>query len=293
MPDAVTLLQELGFSEYEARAYQALLQHSPVTGYELAKDSGIPRPNIYPVLQKLEARGAATRIATDDTVRYVPVPPEEFLKRIDDHFQSTLDATAPVLKTLAQPREADYILNIQGYSNLLAHARSLIHNAKAGLLIALWPDEARALTDDLAQAETRDCKITTLCLAACPQECGGCRGQIFYNKVVDTVDTRWLLLVPDSEEVLVGEIPANHVQTNHEVSVVRTRQRLLVEMTSWFIQHAIALGVLLLEAGEFLESKLAPETRALLTEMDARGKSGWLAYVHQLLSPAGDSPDQA
>ena len=55
MPDAVTLLQELGFSEYEACAYQALLQQNPVTGYELAKVSGIPRPNIYPILQKLEA----------------------------------------------------------------------------------------------------------------------------------------------------------------------------------------------------------------------------------------------
>ena len=32
MADAIALLQELGFSEYEARAYQALLQHNPVTG---------------------------------------------------------------------------------------------------------------------------------------------------------------------------------------------------------------------------------------------------------------------
>jgi sugar-specific transcriptional regulator TrmB len=40
------------------------------------------------VLQKLEARGAALRIAGDETVRYSPVAPEEFLQRIDDQFQT-------------------------------------------------------------------------------------------------------------------------------------------------------------------------------------------------------------
>ncbi len=60
MTDTITLLQDLGFTEKEARAYRALLQHDPVSGYELAKVSGILRPNIYPVLQKLEARGVST-----------------------------------------------------------------------------------------------------------------------------------------------------------------------------------------------------------------------------------------
>jgi sugar-specific transcriptional regulator TrmB len=290
MPDAVTLLQELGFSEYEARAYQGLLQHNPATGYELAKASGIPRPNIYPVLQKLEARGAAIRIVGEDeeAVRYAPVPPDEFLKRIDDHFQSTLDIAGPLLQTLARPRQTDYIWNTQGYANLLAHARTLISSTKSKLLIALWPNEALALADELAQAEAHDVQVTTLCLASCVHECGGCRGQIFRNKVVETAEARWLLLVPDSQEVLVGAIPAHD-----EISVVRTRQRLLVEMTSWFIQHAIALGVLLREAGEYLEGHLTPDTRTLLAEADPRNLGDWLAYIHQLLRSTGDSSGSA
>ena len=43
MTDVVELLQQLNFSEYEARAYIALLQHNPLNGYALAKESGIPR----------------------------------------------------------------------------------------------------------------------------------------------------------------------------------------------------------------------------------------------------------
>lgn len=281
MADAINLLQELGFTEHEARAYQALLQHNPVTGYELAKVSGIPRPNIYPVLQKLEARGAAVRIAGDEITRYLPVPPEEFLKRIDDQLQATLNQVGPLLQTVAQPAEANYIWNTAGYSNLLAQARTLIDGAEAELLVAIWPDEARALAEDLAQAEARDRKVTTLCLAGCPQECGGCRGQIFRNKIVETPGTRWLLLVPDSKEALVGEIPLEQ-----EVSVVRTRQPLIVKLTSWFIEHAITLGLLLLDADDYLAHHPSPTTRAMLTDGDPHGPSGWLTAMRQLLKSA-------
>ena len=55
MADITALLQQLGFSEYEARAYLALLQRNPLNGYELAKVSGLPRANVYAVLQKLES----------------------------------------------------------------------------------------------------------------------------------------------------------------------------------------------------------------------------------------------
>ena len=54
MADVIALLLQLGFSEYEARAYLALLQRNPLNGYELAKVSGLPRANVYAVLQKLE-----------------------------------------------------------------------------------------------------------------------------------------------------------------------------------------------------------------------------------------------
>jgi sugar-specific transcriptional regulator TrmB len=288
MADAISLLQELGFTEHEARAYQALLQQNPATGYEVAKVSGIPRPNIYPVLQKLEARGAAVRIAGDDTTRYLPIPPQEFLKRIGSHFQETLTQVGPMLQAASQPVQASYIWNTEGYSNLLAQARTLIHSTESELLIALWPEEARGLMDDLAQVETRDCKVTTLCMAACPQECGGCRGQIFRNKVVETPDARWLLVVPDSSEALVGEIPANR-----QVSVVRTRQSLLVRMTRWFIQHAITLGVLLTDADKFLDSHLTPATRSVLSDKNAYGPGSWLANMRQLLRSSGGTTDLA
>jgi len=278
----------LGFGEYEARAYHALLQHNPVSGYQLAKVSGIPRPNIYSVLQRLEERGTVGRVERGNTTLYVPVAPEEFLAQIGRRFQSTLATALEALQDFAQLPERSYVLNVRGHANLLAQARTLIDSATTQLLLAIWPDEARALADELAQAEMRHVEITTLCLAACPQECGACRGRVYRYKVVETLAARWLMLVPDSAEVLIGEIAAGG-----ETSVVRTRQGLLVAMTSWFIWHSVALALLLLQAGEDVEARLDAQTLAALKSVGPHGSNGWLTYMRRLLGTAqgsGDTP---
>lgn len=53
MDEIIKELQKLGFSQYECKAYIGLLKHSPVTGYEVSKQTGVPRSMIYEVLGKL------------------------------------------------------------------------------------------------------------------------------------------------------------------------------------------------------------------------------------------------
>ncbi len=45
-------LKNLNFTEYEAKAYLALLEESPLTGYAVAKNSGVPRSRIYEILDQ-------------------------------------------------------------------------------------------------------------------------------------------------------------------------------------------------------------------------------------------------
>jgi hypothetical protein len=89
------------------------------------------------------------------------------------------------------------------------------------------------------------------------------------------------MLVPDAQEALIGEIAAGD-----ETSVVRTRQQLLVAMTSWFIWHSVALAVLLLNAGAALDARLDAQTRATLMAIGPYGADGWLAYMRRLLGSA-------
>ncbi len=75
-------LTRLGFAEWEAKVYLALLQRSPVTGYQVSKDSGVPRSMVYQVLGKLVNRGAALITHDGDSVLYAPVPPLELMERL-------------------------------------------------------------------------------------------------------------------------------------------------------------------------------------------------------------------
>lgn len=52
-------LTDLGLTQYEARAYAALVRRESFTAAELAAESGIPRQRIYDVLAGLVARGFA------------------------------------------------------------------------------------------------------------------------------------------------------------------------------------------------------------------------------------------
>src|SRR5688500_5322676 len=195
MSRILQVLHELGFGEYEARAYVALLQRSPLNGYELAKASGIPRASVYAVLDKLEERDAVVRLDTTSGTRYSPVPPSELAGRIGNRFTENLSTAQRMLEDVATPPEYEYVWNARGYESLLDHARTLIDSAQKRLLVATWTLEAGALAANLAAAEERGVEVTTLCLQACAKECGGCRGAIFRYRLAPEYSSRWLVLV--------------------------------------------------------------------------------------------------
>lgn len=280
MKDPIEGLQQLGFSQYEAQAYVALLQSDPLSGYELAKRSGIPRPNVYNVLQKLEERGAAIRLDTPAGTRYAPVPPEELILRLGNRLKSSLDEAHDALRAVVAHTEYDHILNARGYPVLLDHARAMIAAAEKQLLLATWPEEAMALSTDLSHALERGVNVTTLCMAGCPQKCQACQGKVYRHQVASPYAARWLILIPDSAEVLAGEI-----SPGGDSLAVRTRQKLLVDVSSWYIRNTIALAAILIDLGSRLQQLVTPETLDTLTAVGPNEQTGgWLEHMHHLLN---------
>jgi HTH-type transcriptional regulator, sugar sensing transcriptional regulator len=278
MADITALLQQLGFSEYEARAYLALLQRNPLNGYELAKVSGLPRANIYAVLQKLEERGAVVRLDMPNGSRYAPVAPTELTQRIASRFQDALSATQQALDDLATPADTEYVWSIQGYTALLDHAHVLIDATQERLLVANGRQEAAALAEPLARAEARGA-VTTLCLDECLEDCGGCRGTICRSCAALAAEQHWLILVSDDAEMLAGEIGPHD-----DVLAVRTRQRLQVDLASWYIRHSMALTAVLSDLSRRQDQILTPETRALLQSVDPHNRrGGWLDHLRMLV----------
>lgn len=258
--DIVPALQRLGFAEYEARAYLALVKRSPLNGYELAKASGIPRANVYGVLERLGARRAIVRVDEDGGARYAPVPPADLMRRLSGEFEQIADAMTRELQAVESETEREPVWNVQGYAALLDQARAALRAAKRSLLLAVWPPEASALRAEVAEANERGVEITTLCMAACESECGGCRGEVFRYRATPEGAPRRLVVVDDGEDVVAGEIRADG-----DAHSVRTRQPLLVDLCSSSVRSSIALAAVVADLGPRLDDTLAPETRAAVS----------------------------
>ena len=280
MKDTVQMLQKLGFGDYEARAYVGLLQRSPMTGYELAKISGIPRANIYEILPRLEERGAVMRIDAPSGARYSAIPPSELMPRLADRFNADLAAAEKALIEPVSTLDQDYAWNVESYPAVLDHARTLIDSAENEMLIAIWPQEAGALAGNVAKAEERGISITTLCLNACARECGGCQGSIHRYRLSPDDANRWLIVAVDGKEMLAGEI-----DKHDKAQGIRTTQPLLVELAGWYVRNSVVLVTLVSELGDQLPNLLSPEAQSILASLGPEALSGgWLEQMHEILS---------
>ncbi|MFQ6058325.1 MAG: TrmB family transcriptional regulator [Anaerolineae bacterium] len=205
MDDSIDKLVKIGFSEYEAKAYVALLRESPVTGYQLSKASGVPRSMIYEVLGKLTARGAALTLRKGGATRYAPVPAAEFLDRLHREHEELIASLKDDLASLASTSDLEYVWNIEGHENIMAKAREMIGQAEARIYLALLPATFPDLRPALEEAIGRGVQVviyTTddldlpgaqMVIAPMSEEALGQAGGL------------GLILVIDGKEVLIGE----------------------------------------------------------------------------------------
>ncbi len=274
--DISALLQELGFGGYEARAYLSLVGVGTRNGYEVAKAAGLPRANVYPVLEKLVARGAAERLDTPKGVRYAAVVPERLLRRLEVEHRSLVKAAETAFASVPRgPGESAPVFNLRGREELLARARADLDAARDGLLIALQPPEAAALAPALRAARERGVRITTLCMEGCADACGGCQGEIARCNLAPVSDERWFLLVTDDERMLAGELCGTRADA------VATRQRLVVELAASYIRQSIALVTLAGELGERFNGLLSEEARRILDALHP--EDGFLVRLGKLV----------
>ena len=73
----IDILTEFSLTRQEASIYAALLNHGDMTGYEVAKDTGFSRSNVYAALMALTEKGAAYLVQGEST-KFRPVELKQF-----------------------------------------------------------------------------------------------------------------------------------------------------------------------------------------------------------------------
>ena len=195
---------ELGFTSYEAKAYVSLLQQYPATRYELSKNSGVPRSAIYDVINRLESYGAVSVISTQPE-KYVPLPPEQFLRMLEQRFSQKIEVFRKSLSEIKIKMEPEQLWNLSGYQNLVSKAREMIQNAQESIYLSAWRSEVLELEKYLKEAEGRKIKVVIFSFTQIP-DIGFKYSYQMNEKELEEVWDHKIVLVRDHEELLMGEV---------------------------------------------------------------------------------------
>jgi sugar-specific transcriptional regulator TrmB len=95
-------LRDLGLSEYEARAYRALLKTGPTTAKELSRVSDVPMGRIYDVLNSIEQYNLVRSQSASRPKKYVAVEPSTALDRLLDDKKRELQETVAQYEEIAE-----------------------------------------------------------------------------------------------------------------------------------------------------------------------------------------------
>jgi HTH-type transcriptional regulator, sugar sensing transcriptional regulator len=106
--DLFEKIKRLGFSEYEAKCYLALLERKSLTVSEVARLAGIPKPNAYESLEKLLAKGLSVSVP-GKMKNYAAADPwflkEKSLETLNNSMESELESLEEKRKEILQKKK--------------------------------------------------------------------------------------------------------------------------------------------------------------------------------------------
>ena len=138
-----------GLSRQEAAIYLCLLQNEELTGYEVAKLTGISRSNVYNGLASLVEHGAAYVIEGTSS-KYLAVALSEFCDNRIRYLRKAKERLVADGPRKNLPREG--YITIEGYDHIcdkirhmLLGAEKRIYFSATGEFLEQWSEEIREL----------------------------------------------------------------------------------------------------------------------------------------------------
>ena len=255
-------LQELGFSQYEARCYVGLLNKEPQTGYSVAKATGVPQPKVYEALRKLVSRNAAFELAGSPT-RFVPTPPTVLLDELEsavvDRLGEARRAAADLVEEGAPAVEV--LASLNQWPAIVESATRLIQGAQQRIYVSASAAQLADVSNPLRQALDRGVDVVVLCFGAMPFDDE--RVTLFRHLSTEGViyrshQARHLALISDSQSAVWAL-----AKTTGSWSAVETTSELVIAALKGFIRHDIDMQQVFDDFGPALIDRYGPGLEAL------------------------------
>lgn len=199
-------LIQFGLTRQEAQIYLCLYQNGAMTGYEVAKTTGISRSNVYNGLSDLADKGAAY-LEEGNVNRYVAVDCEEFcsnklrLLRADGDY---LIRNIPIMKQT----ETGY-LTIQGSRNIRDKLIRMLESVEKRVYFSAKAEYVDEFAEYLEKLIPAKCKIVIITDGEPASELLRHKAVLYQGEAKgDTVH-----LIIDSEYALTGQLTGGKEDT--------------------------------------------------------------------------------
>lgn len=200
--DLTDLLIQFDLTRQEAAIYIALLTEGKLNGYEAAKITGISRSNTYTSLAALVDKGGAF-VSEDSTIKYIPVPIEEFCNNKIRKLQETKDV---LIKHAPKKRdESPGYITIKGQSHILDKMRNMIEGSKERVYLSVSEQVLKCMLPEIKNALVRGLKIVLITNTQIDID-----GATIYFTEKSQQQIR---LIVDSTDVLTGDIDDGEYST--------------------------------------------------------------------------------
>lgn len=144
--ETVSLLQDLGLKEYEARSFLALTQLSTGTATEISETSEVPRTRVYDAAQELKSMGLVeVQHATPKQFRAVSIG--EATATLQQQYDTRIDTLQSQLEALDSQSEDDESDRIQevwtlsGHDGIESRTHTLLEDAESEIVLLVVEEE--------------------------------------------------------------------------------------------------------------------------------------------------------
>ncbi len=267
-PGTVERLVELGFSQYEARAYVGLLGAAePMTGYALSNATGVPQPKVYETLRRLARKGVAVMLG-GEPARFVALPPAQLISQLDASFRRRLADAELALLRQSDDDEMHYrvVETMDEWPAVEARAVALLDGADRHAYVSLNCESSEVTVDAIRRADRRGVRIDVLLFGKEPlalEHGRAIRHESTEGVVYRHHQARHLAVVADSTQVLWALAP-----DGGKWDAVTADDALLAAAIKGYVRHDMYVQQIVTEFGHDLAERYGPGLEQLVMPRD-------------------------
>ena len=231
-------MKQLGLNQYEAKAYLKLLEDWPVNGYNLSKNSGVPRSRIYEVLGGLIKKQFVFEKNTENGTIYYPLEPDLLVKKLKKNYETIIEhVQVETSQLFAKSKEQYQTKVITGRNNIFDFMGLLLEKASKRIDVSIWQEEYEDLDEFFCNALNRGVKIKGVYFGHENK-----MENVIIHRRIDAYlkekAERYIIIIIDKREAITGII-----SRGEESQVTWTNDFGVIDIMEDYIVHDLMINV--------------------------------------------------